>query len=510
VGFGDVQRVDDARLIVDDCQMVSYEIAVKGVGFNFFDLRRTCDSQIIEGTQRVFNLASNTVPSLQVVRFNFDPPIPLNTDEVYLGFKNSSNSAGAVVTQIPPIIGESSADYWTQSESGCATVPRNELVHGAINLAITCAGTLPLGACCDPYLTECDAGADAGKRCNTNTDCASPGTCEAVCRETTKLNCPRRAAANPQWVENEVCGPDAFGKHACGIAACCHRTDDDDLVCENLTKNECNQTEPTDRHWQLGRYCGEGAQFCPITDVCLDTVGSCFESRETPGCDIYSCCALVCSLGPTGAFCCEVAWDSVCVALVETHEPYCPKQQCPVGEVDFVEPPNSVVDARRPYPPDSPQATEGIKAIVATGPIGATADCWSICESPAVPASIQIARVDEAPPGIYTVQLNRTITPGAVTMLTYMDSESHKTVGRFIAHPGNVNGDSRMNAYDILVLVDFLNGVSPLPWGLYSGDLDHSGVIAPTDILTLIDLLNGTNGFAEWYGTALPDVEECP
>ena len=49
-----------------------------------------------------------------------------------------------------------------------------------------------------------------------------------------------------------------------------------------------------------------------------------------------------------------------------------------------------------------------------------------------------------------------------------------------------------------------------MPWGLYSGDLDHSGVIAPADILTLIDLLNGTNGFAEWYGTALPEADGCP
>jgi hypothetical protein len=116
---------------------------------------------------------------------------------------------------------------------------------------------------------------------------------------------------------------------------------------------------------------------------------------------------------------------------------------CPVGEFDFVDPPNGVVDARRPFQPNNPLARQGIQTIVATGPIGATADCWSVCEAAAAPIPILIARVDEAPPGTYTVQLNRTITPGAVTMLTYMDSESHKTVGRFIRHPGNVNGNSQ-------------------------------------------------------------------
>ena len=148
--------------------------------------------------------------------------------------------------------------------------------------------------------------------------------------------------------------------------------------------------------------------------------------------------------------------------------------------------------------------------MVATGPIGATADCWTICESPPLPASIQITTIEEGSPGTYTIQLNRTITPGAVTLLTYTDSNSHKTIGRFIAHPGNVNGDSRANTYDILALVDYLNGVGPLPWGLYSGDLDRSGVIGPADILTLIDLFNGTNGFAAWYGTALPQADDCP
>jgi hypothetical protein len=905
-----IQGVDDVKLFVNDCQMVGYEVVVRGVGFYNFDLRRNCDGQIIAGTERTFQLNANTVPLLQVARFTFNPPIALTTDSLYVGFKCSSNSAGAVVAGILPIVGSNETDYFTIGVDGCAPVMPTTGVHGAINFAITCAGKLSLGACCDPYLTECQGGPDAGARCRCNAICAggvdegdccspsspcdppgncepvcaAPGTCEAVCRETTELNCSfplPDSDFRPQWNQGEACEPDPFLPDSCGVAACCHLRPNPqnpnilDEVCVNMTKNECEAQlqEPTPPIWQLGEYCGLNAQRCPInaclgrdncicymspcpcdpcypdfppdqtccndvcsnvdpyccevlwddrccelaeemcaplgaccdwvnTDAngepvcrnvplsecpqrpggdppqwiegmgcesepfdppcgkaacchyrtdpssgqleqacanltkpecttaspagksflwqagnvcgqdfqscpnlaCVGTTESCFSSHATPGCCDTFCCRHVCSLGATGRFCCEVAWDSACVALLHTNcsvaplndtcapnpdiqcpngaEPVpvpgsitrsnsgvtttsdepgfcchngvsqcmggvhhglpctldyecpgglCPARtpmpgakgygtmwfkfvqpsgttsaginvcgdefsaldsimqvyavgdnsspiaachslsmigcnddasgcgytqrnsraclrgltsgstyyvmvaaktpsqlgsytvaistscsgttpsctNCPAGEMEFIDPPNNVVDARRPHKPSNPQSAEGIKMIVANGPSGATKDCWSVCQAPEVPASIQITSIEESPLGTYTIQLNRPIGVGAVTLLSYTDKDLHRTVGRFVAHPANANADGYASATDILAMVDHLNGVQLLPWGQYSEDLDHSGVIGPADIITLIDLLNG-NGYAAWYGTALPDAEGCP
>ncbi|MFK7958979.1 MAG: hypothetical protein AB8G96_00500 [Phycisphaerales bacterium] len=47
---------------------------------------------------------------------------------------------------------------------------------------------------------------------------------------------------------------------------------------------------------------------------CVPGVGSCFVSRETPGCEWGPCCTAVCSLMPE---CCGSAWDEMCVELAQ-------------------------------------------------------------------------------------------------------------------------------------------------------------------------------------------------
>ena len=516
-----IQGVDDVQLFVDDCQMVGYEVVVRGVGFYTFDLRRECDGQGIAGTERTFQVNVGTTPLLQVARFPIQPPIPLMTDSLYVRFKCSSNSAGAVITGIPPIIGSSDVNYFTTGVDGCDPVIATQGVHGAVNLAITCAGRLPPGACCDPYLTECTGGVDTGKRCLSNTDCSAPGTCESVCRQTTEANCPfppPDSDLRPQWQQGEACDPNPFFPEVCGVAACCHKKPNPsnpnilDEVCENLTNNECNSAPPLDqpREWQIGAYCAVGAQHCP-TNPCLGRNGCVCVTSPCPCDPCYpdfppdqGCCDKVCATADS--FCCEVSWNSYCCDLA--FELCGPDVNCPVGKIEFIEPPDGVVDARRQYLPGNPAMSDSIRTFVATGPSDAAERCWSFCESPDVPASIFITDVVESPPGTYTIHLSRPIPP-VVNMITYTDDDGQKAVGRFIAHPANVNADSESNSKDILSLIDYLNGIAPLPWGKYSGDLDHSGVIGPADIVTLIDLLNG-NGFAAWYGTALPNAERCP
>jgi hypothetical protein len=373
-----IQGVDDVELIVNNCQMVGYEVVVRGVGFYNFDLRRECDGSIVAGSERSFQVNASTTPLLQVARFTFNPPVTLTTDRLYLGFKCSSNSAGAVIAGIDPIIGASTVDYFTIGLDGCSPVLPTSGVHGAVNLSITCGGSQPIGACCDPHLTQCNAGPDVGKRCECNATCqggadngtccvvaadcdagvcqpfcASPGTCESVCRQTTELNCPfppRGQEQRPTWQQGELCSPDPFLPDACGVAACCHMRPTAanpnvlEEVCENLTKNECAAVQPLSkaRLWQLGEYCGLNAQSCP-RNACLARDGSCYISHtqtcpaEDPncraGCSDPFCCSKICALGTTGAFCCNTAWDSACVALAETNctQPP-PNDQCAPDE----------------------------------------------------------------------------------------------------------------------------------------------------------------------------------
>jgi len=62
--------------------------------------------------------------------------------------------------------------------------------------------------------------------------------------------------------------------------------------------------------------------------------------------------------------------------------------------------------------------------------------------------------------------------------------------------PADVDGGCTANAPDILVLIDFLNGLVPLEW--YQCDVDASDACNPADVLAVIDLLNGASGFQSY------------
>lgn len=59
-------------------------------------------------------------------------------------------------------------------------------------------------------------------------------------------------------------------------------------------------------------------------------------------------------------------------------------------------------------------------------------------------------------------------------------------------------------------MINDLNDVAPPLHGLYSEDIDHSGVFTSADLLRLIDLLNGAGAYDPWNGTPLPDSAGCP
>ncbi len=177
---------------------------------------------------------------------------------------------------------------------------------------------------------------------------------------------------------------------------------------------------------------------------------------------------------------------------------------CPDGTVTFDNPADGTIDARQPHPIGNNAAAQGFNMFVVTAPGGADGPaCWSLCETSArnfTPNAI--ASVVDNGNGTVTLTLNRGITGGEVTRIAYTSSSNVVTTGTFIAHPGNVNGDSVTNASDITALVDALNNVTPRP--IYRTDLNRSGVFNASDLTRLIDLLNGANAFSPWLSAAKP------
>lgn len=189
-------------------------------------------------------------------------------------------------------------------------------------------------------------------------------------------------------------------------------------------------------------------------------------------------------------------------------DPAAPVCGCPSGPVHWIDPPTGVADARRPHARGNASALEGILNFIVEAPIGSDRkECWNLCETAITASPNAVASANYVSPGIYTIALQRPITPGAVTTLSL--SGDPATRGVFYSLPGNANGDSASTPADLLDLIDALNGIRFLPWDLYSSDINHSGVLTPADILETIDLLNGADGFASWNGAPLPDPSPC-
>jgi len=279
--------IDDITLGVPDCQMIGYEVTIKGIGFYEFEMRRDCEASAIAGTQRTAAITGVNYP-IQA-RYTVDPPIPL-PESVWFAAKVSNTTGSLVISGKQACVAQTGDSLLLETPTGCAPLYLNDpTLHDAMNLTIICAGQPPVGACCDMYFPDANG--------------------DAVCRELPEMNCafpPRFSTLDPEWVDGATCDSDPF-IHPCGVAACC-RPDD---VCENLREKECSAVEPIDapRQWQRGRYCGFEAQRCPFA-ACLSRIGDCSTTHPEPGCAIISCCDGVCQIDD---WCCAVEWDRMCV-----------------------------------------------------------------------------------------------------------------------------------------------------------------------------------------------------
>jgi hypothetical protein len=168
---------------------------------------------------------------------------------------------------------------------------------------------------------------------------------------------------------------------------------------------------------------------------------------------------------------------------------------CPNGPVTFLDPEDGTVDARQPHPISDSSVFWGIDSFLVEAPAGADMNrCWRLCETADTGSSNAIIAIVDNGDGTYTLQLDRPITPGAVTTITYIAGDGTETRGEFIFHPANVDGNAFSQGADVVAIINAINGAQPAH-GMYSTDINWSGSLTPADMLRVIDLLNGADAF---------------
>ena len=183
--------------------------------------------------------------------------------------------------------------------------------------------------------------------------------------------------------------------------------------------------------------------------------------------------------------------------------------QCPTGPVTFTDPESGTVDARQPHAVDDSNLRQGIDTITVLASPGADNPvCWSLCETDIDGSPNSITGVVDNGDGSFTISLDRTITIGEATTISYIDDIGVVTRGEFFSHPANATGSSTSTSNDVLAIMGYLDGFPPR-YGIYSSDIDHSGEMAAPDILRLIDLLNGGGAFTVWQDSVRPDCGVC-
>lgn len=204
--------------------------------------------------------------------------------------------------------------------------------------------------------------------------------------------------------------------------------------------------------------------------------------------------------------------------------------ECSDATILVASPPDGTLDARRPHPPNdnSLAAREGIGSpnTYTGGPepitinLGVTGvallACWDLCETGIEQMeggsldSNRIIGVTEVSTGEYEILLERPISAGHWTTITYLGDSTESSVVSYASLPADSNATGVSNGVDITDFLDCcISGLCMPPHGIYSCDIDHSGAAGLPDVLELIDLLNGIELFIPWDGVALPN-NDCP
>ena len=156
-----------------------------------------------------------------------------------------------------------------------------------------------------------DVCAGATGDCLAETGTGEPGCGDAACCETT---CEAdQYCCDVEW--DSYCASEAEGLCDGSFAACETATG----TCGSVNSTSgCSNTECCNTVCVADPFCcltawdetcvDEANSMCLLT--CGSRAGDCFTARETPGCDDFTCCEVVCPLDPV---CCTIAWDEFCV-----------------------------------------------------------------------------------------------------------------------------------------------------------------------------------------------------
>ncbi len=333
-----------------------------------------------------------------------------------------------------------------------------------------------------------------------------PGLIDIHCGRPDNPVCPTAGAC----CQGDTSVPPDPLRTGCGSEACCETVCACDPFCCEVGWDElCAKPEP-----QSTGGCN-AETLCGCSGACgAAEAGSCCDGNGSPACSDTSCCETVCACDP---FCCNTEWDADCAGAGA--EPGCGAALlcgnvcgpvCQVGVAEAFMPDASLVDARRPHDRDNAALTFGIDTIDLTAPANAEDGCFTLCETAVDGPANAVSLVAETA-GAYTLTLARPITKGAVTTVTYTDAASTASTVEYVSHPGNVNDDGFANSSDVTDLVSALAGGLTLPWGIFSEDIDRSGILSPLDLLELIDLLSGAEAYDVWNSTAKPVAAgTCP
>jgi len=268
---------DDLELGGGPCDLVSYELFVRGTAAFDYDLRRHDAQTGLPGA--VIPKTSGTIEAfgnrLRVARHRFAPPVPL-PDKIWITVESTTGNGQPLLSLEPPSIGNTTPnsitrfvdDQWQLEE----LAPGEK--NAAISVLVRCAGDEPLGACCDTFFLDADG--------------------NAVCRQVAEANCPLL-----RWIEGAACHPDPFVPR-CGASACCLA----DGSCENRVQSDCGLGAVS---WTSGIECRDLEPPCAF--VCPRSDGPCGLPHDAAGCFDPACCARVCA---EDAFCCNEFWDSAC------------------------------------------------------------------------------------------------------------------------------------------------------------------------------------------------------
>jgi len=194
--------------------------------------------------------------------------------------------------------------------------------------------------------------------------------------------------------------------------------------------------------------------------------------------------------------------------------------ECPVPGVDGPAigwtPDDGTVDARQPRLLDDATYTLGIggdaaNAITVVAPSGADPSCWSMCETQLEGTANDIESVVDNNDDTYTITLQRPITAGAVTEITYTDSDGLRHTASYTSLPADSDGSELVERADVDFHVDCCLDASCSPYGVYSCDINYSAAVTVEDLARLVDLLNNAGDFTRPWEGQTPDLTlDCP